>query len=161
MWRALIVSAALASGCIAVEPPVGQFFCETEAQCPDGWVCGPDRRCYSAPLVCYPHAQVGCPAGQGCYVSTATGPFCQRAGTLGEYAQGCDNSDDGLRCAPGFACVSFGEDTLDDNFCLRYCRADADCAVGDRCDVDLVVTDGIAQTLGDDYRVCAPPPDEG
>ncbi|MCB9619016.1 MAG: hypothetical protein H6724_06145, partial [Sandaracinus sp.] len=135
------------------------FVCETEAQCPDEWLCGPDGRCYPAPLECYPHVGVGCAVGQGCYVSTVSGPFCDVAGPLGQYAQGCDNSNLSLRCGAGMACVSFGEDTLDDNFCLRYCRSDGDCAAGDRCDVDLVVTDGIASTLGDDYRVCAPPVD--
>lgn len=138
--------------CVDVEPPIGQFFCASADDCPDDWVCGADTRCYPAPLACYPHAQVGCAPGQGCY-TTNTGPVCALAGPLPEYTRGCDGTNDALRCVAGTVCVSFSEG-IADNVCLRYCRADGDCG-GAQCAGSLVVTEESARLLGDELLVCA------
>lgn len=76
------------AGCIDVELPVGQFLCLDAGNCPDGWTCGTDNRCYERPLACYPHVQAGCGAGQSCYVGIRE-TYCDRTGPLGEYAAQC------------------------------------------------------------------------
>jgi hypothetical protein len=121
----LFLFASTTFACVEVEPPIGQFVCTTPEECPSDWVCGADSRCYPSPLACYPHAQIGCSPGQGCYTANA-GPVCVTAGPLAEYTHACDNANDTLRCSAGTTCVSFTEGT-DDNVCLRYCRSDLDC----------------------------------
>ena len=151
--RAAVVAALVGMlGCVEVEPPIGQFVCATADECPNEWVCGADSRCYPSPLACYPHAQIGCSPGQGCY-TTSSGPVCATAGPLPEYTHACDNANDTLRCGAGTTCVSFTEGT-DDNVCLRYCRDDLDCGTA-QCAVSLIVSEESARLLGDEIRVCA------
>ena len=104
--RLACLALVFAAGCLEVEPPAGQFFCATPADCPDGWVCGSDALCYPEPLACYPYDQTSCPAGQGCYpLGGGAGTICWPAGPVAENAP-CDDSMQATRCGIGFRCVS-------------------------------------------------------
>ncbi|RLB45006.1 MAG: hypothetical protein DRJ42_30885 [Deltaproteobacteria bacterium] len=62
--------------------------------------------------------QCGCPTGEGCYLTSATGRSCLPAGTL---VEGAACASDGA-CEPGHICAGFGVAA-----CLRACRTDAEC----------------------------------
>lgn len=124
--RLACLALVFAAGCLEVEPPAGQFFCATPADCPDGWVCGSDALCYPEPLACYPYDQTSCPAGEGCYpLGGGAGTICWPAGPVAENAP-CDDSMQATRCGIGFRCVSRADGV---GRCSRLCRSDADCGV--------------------------------
>ncbi len=151
---AFAVALALgALGCMDFEPPAGRLACTTAADCPSGWTCAADSRCYPAgdpsdagadgggledggqddagtdagvcddPCGLVP--QCGCPAGRACYPDNGlTTVSCQPAGTVGE-GEVCGGPVNS--CAPGLLCVRYTDTFL----CIRVCSEDGDCVGGD------------------------------
>jgi hypothetical protein len=49
MLRLSAAAIALAASLAGCPPPEGRFVCASHADCPAGWTCRADRRCWSAP----------------------------------------------------------------------------------------------------------------
>lgn len=166
--RVTILLSALALGCIAPQPPGGQFVCADNGDCPDGFSCQEDAHCYDNDRVpeCFifgqqPGLSTGCPGTDGCYWGDSTfGPLCQQPGRIGQYGTGCDlieiNSPLERRCAPGHVCVPGDGVFTFDSTCLRICDIDATCTDTDLCSLRLPISERNNWWAGNEIRFCYP-----
>jgi len=153
--RASLVVLFVLGGCLSVDPPIGQFLCdETDVgeDCPDGWICGLDRRCYPDALTCYPHVNEGCAPGQGCYLSPIDGPVCATAGTVPRWGA-CEFVDD---CTPGHVCINGDGGSVCTPFCRREGNGPFCPSESPGCTFIIIENDG-TRMVQDPVRICARP----
>ncbi|MBI5543859.1 MAG: hypothetical protein HY901_08240 [Deltaproteobacteria bacterium] len=130
-------SAPCERGFICASPPDGDQqlclgLCREDSDCPqqagleqctlafqqggDPALCQRMRPC--EPLI----VPVSCAPWEKCSLARLPGPFvCLPSGTLGDYAVCAREAD----CAPGFACVRYGDTST--MRCASFCAADLDC----------------------------------
>lgn len=155
-------------GCVAPQPPGGQFVCGSDSDCPDGFACQSDAHCYDRDHTpaCFIYGQLpglstGCAGREGCYWgSSEFGPVCQAPGFIGQYGTGCDllevNSLLEERCAPGHVCVPGDGVFTFANTCLRICELDGDCSEGDACRLSIYLSKNNRWWAGNELRLCYP-----